>query len=221
MTETQGWTAPGFESVRDAFVRNFDEGNEVGAAFSAYHRGQKVVDLWGGIADEHTGRPWEEDSIVLVYSTTKGLTAVCANKLAEEGKLDVDVAGCRVLAGVRGGGQAGRSGVVPALAPGRPARRRRRDESRGRARMGTRRRGARGLRADVGTGVAARLPRHHVRLAGRRGDSAGLGPQPRARTSATRSPRPSVSTCGLACPRARGAARCDVGRLGRCAARAR
>ena len=90
MTETQGWTAPGFESVRDAFVRNFDEGNEVGAAFSAYHRGQKVVDLWGGIADEHTGRPWEEDSIVLVYSTTKGLTAVCANKLAQEGKLDVD-----------------------------------------------------------------------------------------------------------------------------------
>jgi CubicO group peptidase (beta-lactamase class C family) len=90
MTDTQGWTAPGFEGVRDAFVRNFDEGNEVGAAFSAYHRGQKVVDLWGGIADEHTGRPWEEDSIVLVYSTTKGLTAVCANKLAQEGKLDVD-----------------------------------------------------------------------------------------------------------------------------------
>src|SRR4051794_25200449 len=90
MTETQGWTAPGFEGVRDAFVRNFDEGNEVGAAFSAYHRGHKVVDLWGGIADEHTGRPWEEDSIVLVYSTTKGLTAVCANKLAQEGKLDVE-----------------------------------------------------------------------------------------------------------------------------------
>ena len=52
MSEQLGWTAPGFEGVRDAFARNFDEGTEVGAAFSAYHRGQKVVDLWGGIADE-------------------------------------------------------------------------------------------------------------------------------------------------------------------------
>jgi CubicO group peptidase (beta-lactamase class C family) len=90
MSEQHGWTAPGFEAVRDAFDQNFAEGLEVGAAFSAYHRGQKVVDLWGGIADDATGRPWEEDAIVLVFSTTKGLTAVCANKLAQEGRLDVD-----------------------------------------------------------------------------------------------------------------------------------
>jgi CubicO group peptidase (beta-lactamase class C family) len=90
MTELQGWTANGFEGVRDAFARNFEEGTEAGAAFSAYHRGQKVVDLWGGVADVNTGRAWEEDGIVLVYSTTKGFTAACANKLAQVGLLDVD-----------------------------------------------------------------------------------------------------------------------------------
>jgi CubicO group peptidase (beta-lactamase class C family) len=90
MSEPQGWTAKGFEGVRDAFARNFAEGTEVGAAFSAYHRGQKVVDLWGGVADRTTGRPWEEDTIILVFSTTKGITAVCANQLAQEGALDVD-----------------------------------------------------------------------------------------------------------------------------------
>jgi CubicO group peptidase (beta-lactamase class C family) len=85
-----GFTAPGWEGVRDAFAGNFASGIEVGAAFSAYHRGQKVVDLWGGIADRRTGTPWREDTIVLVYSTTKGMTAICANQLAQEGALDVD-----------------------------------------------------------------------------------------------------------------------------------
>ena len=90
VTETQGWTAPGWEGVRDAFQGNFDSGSEVGAAFSAYHRGEKVVDLWGGIADEDTGAPWNEDSLIPVFSTTKGMTAVIANMLAQEGRLDVE-----------------------------------------------------------------------------------------------------------------------------------
>jgi len=90
MSDLNGWTAPGFEGVRAAFEMNFAEGREIGAAFSAYHHGQKVVDLWGGTADQETGRPWEEDTIVLVFSTTKGMTAVCANKLAQEGALDID-----------------------------------------------------------------------------------------------------------------------------------
>src|ERR1700678_1127444 len=51
MSTIGGWTAPGFEEVRQAFEANFDRGSEVGAAFGAYHRGRKVVDLWGGIAD--------------------------------------------------------------------------------------------------------------------------------------------------------------------------
>lgn len=90
MAAPTGWTAPGWEPVADAFRLNFDKRHEVGAAFSAYHRGEKVVDLWGGVADETTGRPWEEDTIVVVFSTTKGATALCANLLAQRGELDVD-----------------------------------------------------------------------------------------------------------------------------------
>jgi CubicO group peptidase (beta-lactamase class C family) len=90
MADIHGWTADGFERVRDAFAANFTEQAEVGAGFAAYHRGQKVVDLWGGVADPATGRPWEEDTVILVFSTTKGATAVCANRLAEDGRLDVD-----------------------------------------------------------------------------------------------------------------------------------
>ena len=90
MGDTHGWTAPGFEGVRDAFDKNFADGAEVGAAFSAYHRGQKVVDVWGGIADQATGRAWEEDTIIPVFSTTKGMTAICANQLAQQGRLDTD-----------------------------------------------------------------------------------------------------------------------------------
>lgn len=90
MTEIHGTVEPGFEKVQAAFQKNFDEGKEIGAAFAAYHRGKKVVDLWGGIADPDTGAPWNEDTIILVFSTTKGATAICANKLAQEGKLDVD-----------------------------------------------------------------------------------------------------------------------------------
>src|SRR5450432_50601 len=85
-----GWTEPGFEGVRAAFEKNFAEGLEVGAAFAAYHRGRLVADLWGGIAEAKTGRPWERDSIIGVFSTTKGATAMCAHKLAQEGRLDVD-----------------------------------------------------------------------------------------------------------------------------------
>ncbi len=90
MAVAQGFTAPGFEGARDAFENNFAQGLELGAAFSAYYRGEKVVDLWGGIADETTGRPWEENTMEVVFSTTKGVTAICAHKLAQEGKLDFD-----------------------------------------------------------------------------------------------------------------------------------
>jgi len=90
MGVSHGWAAPGFEGVRDAFEANFATGSEVGAAFSAYHRGRKVADLWGGVADQATGRPWDEGTIALFFSTTKGLTAMCANRLAQQGLLDTD-----------------------------------------------------------------------------------------------------------------------------------
>jgi CubicO group peptidase (beta-lactamase class C family) len=90
MADIHGSVAPGFEAVRAAFADNFTEGREVGAAFSAYHRGQKVVDLWGGVADPDTNREWDEHTIAIVFSTTKGIAAMCANKLAQEGALDVN-----------------------------------------------------------------------------------------------------------------------------------
>lgn len=90
MADIDGWVAPGWDAVRDAFTANFDEGLETGAAFAAYHRGHKVVDLWGGTADPLSGRPWAEDTLVLVFSTTKGATAMCAHRLAQAGRLDLE-----------------------------------------------------------------------------------------------------------------------------------
>jgi CubicO group peptidase (beta-lactamase class C family) len=90
MADVHGSVAPGFEAVRAAFEDNFTQGREVGAAFSAYHRGKKVVDVWGGMADPEAGRTWDEHTIAILFSTTKGITAMCANKLAQEGALDVD-----------------------------------------------------------------------------------------------------------------------------------
>ena len=90
MSQVHGEVAPGFERVRDAFAANFEHNGEVGAACSAYHRGEKVVDLWGGVADAETGRPWAEDSIIVVASSTKGATAICANLLVQRGELDLD-----------------------------------------------------------------------------------------------------------------------------------
>ena len=85
----QGECAPRFGRVRDAFARNFANG-EVGAALAVTVDGEPVVDLWGGYADAARTRPWERDTIVNVYSTTKGMTAICANRLIEDGRLDLD-----------------------------------------------------------------------------------------------------------------------------------
>jgi CubicO group peptidase (beta-lactamase class C family) len=70
-----GEVAPGYEAVRRAFEDGFEHRGEIGAACAAYVRGEKVVDLWGGIRDHERGLPWEEDTLVLVFSTTKGMAA--------------------------------------------------------------------------------------------------------------------------------------------------
>ena len=90
MAEVEGFVESGFEGVRDAFVANFEQHGEVGAAFALHVGGKKVVDIWGGTADVRTSRPWTEDTLQLVFSTTKGATAMCANLLIEWGELDVD-----------------------------------------------------------------------------------------------------------------------------------
>lgn len=89
-TEDAGMCKPGYEPVEEAFVANFKDRGEVGAAFCLYHRGEKVVDLWGGIADEASGRAWYEDTLQLVFSATKGAMALCALRLVEQGRLDLD-----------------------------------------------------------------------------------------------------------------------------------
>ena len=83
--------APGFERVRDVFGDNFEGHGDVGAALCVYRHGRKVVDLWGGLADAVTGRPWARDTLQLVYSATKAATATCAHLLAQRGELDLDM----------------------------------------------------------------------------------------------------------------------------------
>ena len=71
-----GHAAPGFEAVRDAFQANFEEGVEQGASVAVILEGQTVVNLWGGFADRAGHEPWTEDTLVPVYSTTKGVAAL-------------------------------------------------------------------------------------------------------------------------------------------------
>ena len=86
----QGECDPRFSRVRDAFIENFAKRDEVGAATSVTVDGRCVVDLWAGHADQAKTRPWNRDTIVNVWSTTKGLCAMCAHRLADQGKLDLD-----------------------------------------------------------------------------------------------------------------------------------
>jgi CubicO group peptidase (beta-lactamase class C family) len=93
MTDTEpatvdGRVEPGYEGVRDAFAANFAERGDQGAAFCLYRDGVPVVDLWGGTADHRTRVAYGPDTLQLVFSTTKGATAVCANLLIERGLLD-------------------------------------------------------------------------------------------------------------------------------------
>lgn len=85
-----GTVAPGFEAAREAFAENFArEGDyqEVGASFAAFHRGQCVVDLWGGHADRARTRVWTRDTLGNVWSTTKGITATAVAILVDRGAL--------------------------------------------------------------------------------------------------------------------------------------
>src|SRR5580704_7153929 len=86
----EGTCEPRFERVKKAFVENFASRNELGAAAAVTVDGKPVVDLWGGWADEAKTAPWTRDTIVNVFSTTKGLTAICAHRGVDQGRLDLD-----------------------------------------------------------------------------------------------------------------------------------
>ena len=87
-TRIEGHVAPGYEAVQDAFAENFSRRHELGGACCVYRRGEKVVDLWGGVRNKATREPWEEDTMVLVYSTTKGLSAMTLALAHSRGWLD-------------------------------------------------------------------------------------------------------------------------------------
>jgi len=86
----EGTCDPRFERVKEVFAESFANGIEVGAAVAATLDGKPIIDLWGGYADKAKSKPWTRDTLVNVYSTTKGLAAICAHRLVDQGKLDLD-----------------------------------------------------------------------------------------------------------------------------------
>ena len=88
--EMHGAAEDGYGKVADAFAENFTRHDELGAALVVYVGGRKVVDLWGGIADRRSQRPWAEDTPAVVFSVTKGVLAICAYQLEGQGRLDFD-----------------------------------------------------------------------------------------------------------------------------------
>ena len=77
-----------FARVQEEFAENFRSRGELGAAVHVTIEGRPVVDLWGGIADHRSGAPWRADTMAIIFSSTKGATALCAHVLAAMGKLD-------------------------------------------------------------------------------------------------------------------------------------
>jgi CubicO group peptidase (beta-lactamase class C family) len=93
-TEIHGHAVPRFAAVQDAFAENFSRRDELGGACCIYCRGEKVVDLWGGVRDKTTGAPWEEHTMVLVFSATKGMAAMTLALAHSQGWLDYDERVC-------------------------------------------------------------------------------------------------------------------------------
>ena len=94
VAEVQGVVSRRFEGVREAFAENFARRNELGAACCIYHGGEKVVDIWGGIRNEQTGEPWERDTMVIVYSATKGLAGMAMALAHSRGWIDYEAKVC-------------------------------------------------------------------------------------------------------------------------------
>jgi CubicO group peptidase (beta-lactamase class C family) len=83
MDVVTGFTAAGFEGVRDAFLQNFRDGLDVGASLCVEHEGQIVVDLSGGYQDMERSVPWQPETLITVFSATKGIAAIAFARLIE------------------------------------------------------------------------------------------------------------------------------------------
>lgn len=107
--EIHGSSEPRFAAVREAFARNFANGQEQGAALAVYHRGRLVIDLWGGWRDAAGRQPWQSDTMACMMSVAKGVTTLCMGILHERGLLDLDA---RVTQYWPEFGQAGKEAVT-------------------------------------------------------------------------------------------------------------
>lgn len=85
-----GYVKEGFEKVKTAFEENFEKRKEVGASCCVYYKGEKVVDLWGGFRDKKRKQYWEEDTLSIVFSTTKGMSSLAFSLLHSKGLLEFD-----------------------------------------------------------------------------------------------------------------------------------
>ena len=88
--EVQGHAEAGFETLVEVFAENWDLYDEIGAGFCLYVDGDEKVSVWGGLADPAVGRPWQEDTMAVTFSATKGVTAICVHHLAEQKQIDLD-----------------------------------------------------------------------------------------------------------------------------------
>ena len=90
MTDVHGFCDERFNAVKEVFTNNLASGADLGASCAVSYQGEMVVDLWGGYLDEQKTRPWQENTIINVYSTTKTMSFLCALLLADRGELDFD-----------------------------------------------------------------------------------------------------------------------------------
>jgi CubicO group peptidase (beta-lactamase class C family) len=86
----RGFIAEGYEGVARTFAAQLASGAQTGASFAVYRRGELVVDLWGGLADTKTGRPWERETRIVLFSVTKGFAAMAFHLLADRGLIAFD-----------------------------------------------------------------------------------------------------------------------------------
>ena len=84
----KGQCDPRFKKIKDIFSYSLESGFETGAALAIEYKGEVIVNLWGGHRDSNKSLEWEENTLINVFSVTKGITAICVSKLIDEGKLD-------------------------------------------------------------------------------------------------------------------------------------
>ena len=89
-TPIHGHCEARFENVRRIFAENLESGADLGAGVAFTLNGEPVVDLWGGFLESDSDQEWQRDTLVNLYSTTKGMLAICIQQLVERGKLDLD-----------------------------------------------------------------------------------------------------------------------------------